>query len=105
MGSAFRLPIVSDPDAARVIVRARAAGLRIVATVPGGGSAMHTADLKGPLALLVGGEGAGLATDVTERADERVTIPMRPPLESLNVAVATALLVYEAARQRSLLPQ
>ena len=48
----------------------------------------------------MGGEGTGLAADILEAADLRVRIPMRARVESLNVAVAAALLVYEAARQR-----
>jgi tRNA G18 (ribose-2'-O)-methylase SpoU len=48
----------------------------------------------------VGGEGPGLPHDLVERCDERVTIPMAPQVESLNAAVAGALLVYAARRQR-----
>jgi TrmH family RNA methyltransferase len=61
---------------------------------------MNEADLTGPLALFVGSEGAGLPEDVVARAELKVTVPMAAPVESLNVAVATALLVYEARRQR-----
>jgi TrmH family RNA methyltransferase len=50
--------------------------------------------------VLIGGEGRGLTEAVTATADERVTIPMRAPVESLNAAVTAALIVYEAARQR-----
>lgn len=101
MGSAFRLPIarVGDAAAAMALVR-RVAGLRTAATVSSNGVAMHEADLSGALALLVGSEGAGLPDDVVSQAELKVTIPMAPPVDSLNVAVATALLVYEARRQR-----
>jgi TrmH family RNA methyltransferase len=50
--------------------------------------------------VVIGGEGPGLPPAVVAGADERVTIPMRQPVESLNTAVAAALLVYEAWRQR-----
>jgi RNA methyltransferase, TrmH family len=50
--------------------------------------------------LLVGGEGGGLSDAATALADDRVTIPMTAPVESLNVAVAAAILVYAARRQR-----
>jgi TrmH family RNA methyltransferase len=53
------------------------------------------------VAVLIGGEGAGLAPALIEAADERITIPMQPPVESLNAAVAAALIVYEARRQRN----
>jgi TrmH family RNA methyltransferase len=99
-GSAFRVPVAIQPDAAAVIREARARALRIVATAPRGARSMYDADLRRPLALLVGAEGPGLPAGLIEAADETVAIPMRAPVESLNVAVACALLVYEAARQR-----
>ena len=100
MGSALRLP-VTTAAAHEVIAAARAAGVRLVATVPRSGQSMFEADLRGPVAFLLGGEGAGLPPDLIEAADGRVSIPMREPVESLNVAVAAALLVYEAVRQRA----
>ena len=75
---------------------------RIVATVPRGGASLFEADLSAAVAFLLGGEGPGLPGRTrSTAADVRLTIPMRPPVESLNVAVAAALLVYEAARQRA----
>jgi TrmH family RNA methyltransferase len=54
-----------------------------------------------PAAIILGGEGAGLPADLVDSADARLTIPMQPPVESLNVAIAAALVIYEAARQRT----
>jgi TrmH family RNA methyltransferase len=102
MGSLLRLPVaggVAWPDA---VGAARAAGIALVATLPRGGQALDEADLGGPVAFLLGGEGPGLPPGVTAAADLTVSIPMQPPVESLNVSVAAALLVYEAARQRRL---
>jgi TrmH family RNA methyltransferase len=99
MGSALRLPIATA-GLDDVLSAARAAGVGLVATVPRTGRPMFEADLRGPIALLLGGEGPGLPASLVEAADERVSIPMREPVESLNVAVAAALLVYEAGRQR-----
>jgi TrmH family RNA methyltransferase len=101
MGSALRLPIILRPDAARAISDARAHGCRVVATVPRGGRSVFDVDYRGPVAILVGGEGAGLSRSIVEAADERVTIPMAAPVESLNAAVAAALIVYEVRRQRT----
>lgn len=101
MGSALRFPIASRAAITAAIDDARAHGCRVVATVPRGGTPFYECDLTGPIALLIGGEGGGLSPDVIDDADERVTIPMTPPVESLNAAVATALVVYEARRQRS----
>jgi TrmH family RNA methyltransferase len=101
MGSAFRLPIArGDLDAA--IVACRTAGLQLLAAVRHGGRSPFDLDLRLPCALILGGEGHGLPDDVVARADTRVSIPMRAPVESLNVAVAAAVFVYEAYRQRSM---
>jgi RNA methyltransferase, TrmH family len=101
MGSALRLPIGLDRDAAAAIEMIRRAGCRIVATVPRSGRPVDGADYTGATAVLIGGEGAGLPPAIEESADERVTIPMTPPVESLNAAVTAALILYEARRQRT----
>jgi TrmH family RNA methyltransferase len=100
MGSALRLPIVVRDTPEDAVLDARAAGCRIVATVPRGGTGLTAANLVGSLALLIGGEGWGLPHGLLELADIRLTIPMKPPVESLNAAVTTAVTLYEAARQR-----
>jgi TrmH family RNA methyltransferase len=101
MGSTLRLPIVVQLDSARALAEARRHGCRVVATVPRNGRPVFDVDFRGPVAILVGGEGAGLPRSIVEDADERVTIPMEAPVESLNAAVAAALIVYEARRQRT----
>lgn len=101
MGSTFRLPVRRERDVRTACDELRARGVQLVATIPRTGIAMHEADLRVPTALLLGGEGSGLSSDLLERADIGVSIPMRPPVESLNVAVAAGLLVYEARRQRT----
>ena len=100
MGSAFRLPIVRTATAEDAIETARAASVPVAALTARGGTPLYDTDLTGPLALLVGGEGTGLRPALVQSADVRITIPMRPPVESLNVAVAAALALYEAVRQR-----
>ena len=101
MGSALRLPIVSGIDADAAVAEARHRGCRIVAGVPRDGTSPVDLALTGPIAILIGGEGQGLARSLVDAADERVTIPMQTPVESLNAAVTAAILVYEARRQRS----
>jgi RNA methyltransferase, TrmH family len=102
MGSAFRLPVAraSIDDAMEA---ARASRTQILATVPRGGHPLFETDLRRPTALLLGGEGSGLSVGLLQRADGLLSIPMRAPVESLNVAVAAALMLYEAARQRATL--
>lgn len=100
MGSAFRLPIARAPiDEA--IRAARSAGVQIFASVARVGHPLFETDLRGPVALLLGAEGSGLPLGLLQQADATISIPMRAPVESLNVAVAAALLLYEAMRQRS----
>ncbi|HHO49582.1 MAG TPA: 23S rRNA (guanosine(2251)-2'-O)-methyltransferase RlmB [Deltaproteobacteria bacterium] len=64
-----------------------------------GGAPLGTVDLSGPLALIVGEEGRGMSSKLRERCDQIVSIPLAGSLESLNVSVATALLLYEKRRQ------
>ena len=101
MGSAFRLPVVRTLDPGEVRADADVHGLRVLAAVPRDGTPVSDTDLGGPCLVWLGGEGSGLDTGIVDTADEVVSIPMRPPVESLNIAVAAALIVYEAARQRA----
>jgi RNA methyltransferase, TrmH family len=100
MGSALRLPVVAGMTHDAVITCMTTAGVRIVAAVPRGGEHPDEIDWRGPVGLLLGGEGPGLSDEVVARADARVTIPMAATVESLNVAVAGGILVYAARRQR-----
>jgi TrmH family RNA methyltransferase len=100
MGSAFRLPHVSGLSLDSVLETLAARGIRVLATAGDGERRYDEADLRGPVAILVGREGSGLAPAVMQRAFARLRIPLAPPVESLNVGVATALVLFEAARQR-----
>jgi TrmH family RNA methyltransferase len=100
MGSALRLPVVHRTSPAGAMAEVRQNGCRVIATVPRGGRSLYETDLTGPIAALIGGEGHGLAAAIVDAADERVSIPMAPPVESLNAAVTAGLIVYEARRQR-----
>jgi TrmH family RNA methyltransferase len=100
MGSAFRVPLASGQQLDGAAHAARARGLRVLAAVPRGGTPLPRCDLRAPAAVLLGGEGAGLPAEVLALADEQLSIPMRPPVESLNVSIAAALVAYEAQRQR-----
>ena len=65
------------------------------------GRPLFDADFRKPSALILGSEGAGVPEDVLQQVDRRITIPMQQPVESLNVGVAAALVLYEAYRQRN----
>lgn len=102
MGSAFHVPVLRTRTLTDLITAWRAAGIRVAAAVPRHGTPMHDVDFTPPTALLLGGEGAGLSEELIAGAHTRVTIPMRGGIESLNAAVAAAVLLYEAQRQRQL---
>jgi RNA methyltransferase, TrmH family len=100
MGSALRLPHVRGISARTALERARERGLQLVATDAHASGAYDQVDFRRPTALLFGAEGSGLAGEIAASADRRVSIPMRGPVESLNVGVAAGVLLFEAARQR-----
>jgi TrmH family RNA methyltransferase len=104
MGSAFRVPVSRFDELPRLVERVRAGGLRLVAAEAARGTPWDRVDYRCATAVAVGGEGGGLPGELLEAADERVQIPMPAPVESLNVAVAAGVLLFEAARQRRAAP-
>ena len=100
VGSAFHLPTAVEPDVARAITAARRAGLTVLAADGAGEVDLHEAGelLAGPTAWLFGNEAWGLPPEVAALADHRVRIPIHGRAESLNLATAAALCLYESAR-------
>jgi len=98
-GSVFRQPLVKA-KLGDAILQLRQHGVRVVASSSHKGRAVDQVDLTGPLALVVGNEGAGLPSEILSEADELVTIPHSSRVESLNAGIAASILLYEAARQR-----
>ncbi len=96
-GSAFRLPVIVMP-ADDAFAALREAGVQIFAAVARRGAG--EVDLRGPSALLLGNEGAGLPGAWIASADALITIPYPGAVESLNAAVAGSVLLYDAMRQR-----
>jgi len=96
-GSLLRMPalIVENP-----IRTAKEARFRIIATAGDAEKSYSDADLTGPFALLLGQEGSGLKKSTVDAADLVVKIPTQGRLESLNVATAASVILFEAARQR-----
>jgi TrmH family RNA methyltransferase len=101
MGSALHLPVRRDADAHDVLSRWRAEGFAMILAEPQGGRPFREVSLTGPTVVVIGGEGGGVPDPVRRLATERITIPMRAPVESLNAAVAAGLVLYEAERQRT----
>jgi TrmH family RNA methyltransferase len=100
MGSAFRLPHLAGLSPEQVMRRLRARGVRTVAAMPAAPTSYDEADLRGPIAFLLGSEAAGVPESLTRGADLCLGIPLAGEVESLNVGVAAGLLLFEAARQR-----
>jgi len=97
MGAHFALRLRESAELSRRF--AQFAGERIC-TVPRGGTPLQDIDLRGPHAWAFGGEGRGVSEAMLQAATLRACIPIDPATESLNVAVAASLCLYEAARQR-----
>lgn len=101
-GSGRWVDVVVHPNIEAAAGRVRSDDLRIVAAHRGPDSCpLDEVDLTRPTALLVGSELEGLSDDARELADQMVEVPMRGMVESFNVSVATAVLFYEAVRQRN----
>ncbi len=96
-GSIFSVPVVSEPDAVTVVHALRDAGLRVFATTPAGDDSLDDVDLSAPTAWLFGPEAHGLPAEVSALATTRVRIPMAGGAESLNVAAAAAICLYQSA--------
>lgn len=113
-GSALRLPILHGVAASILLAQLRVAGVKLFAasrSLPSAGAArdprvldVWDADLRDHCAVLIGNEGAGLPGNLSRPADALVRIPLAAGVESLNAAVAAAVFLYEAARQRRAVP-
>ncbi len=99
IGTLFSLPVV-EAESGETLDWLRARGIRILAATPHAEREYTACDMTQGLALVVGTEKFGLSSRWMDQADERVRIPMLGQIDSLNVAAATTLLLYEAVRQR-----
>jgi 23S rRNA (guanosine2251-2'-O)-methyltransferase len=100
-GAVEHLPLAVVPNLARYLAEVKRGDLWVLAAVADGGTPMWQADLAGGLALVFGAEGKGVRPLVRRACDGAVSIPLASGLESLNVSVAAAVLLYEAARRRA----
>ena len=103
-GALFRVPVLIDRDPIGGLARIGDTGIRRFGTRMDRAVACDEADLGGPIALVLGNEAHGLGSGLDESIDGWLTIPMPGGTESLNVAMAGAILTYEVARQRRLKP-
>jgi tRNA G18 (ribose-2'-O)-methylase SpoU len=101
MGTIFNLPTVEPTSLADALLALRDAGVRCLAAHPHvNGRTLPMADLRGDTCIVFGSEGYGLSATVLAACDEAVAVPMPPGVDSLNVASAAAVFLYEVNRQR-----
>jgi 23S rRNA (guanosine2251-2'-O)-methyltransferase len=100
-GAAESVPFVQVTNLARTLDQLKAAGVWVIGTSDDAPGSLYQADLKGPLALVLGAEGQGMRRLTRERCDLLVSIPMHGTVSSLNVSVAAGVCLFEAVRQRA----
>jgi predicted rRNA methylase len=99
-GAAETVPLVSVVNLARTLRELKERGIWLTGTDDSADKSIYDADLKGPLALVMGSEGEGMRRLTRECCDQLVSIPMGGAVESLNVSVAAGVVLFEAVRQR-----
>ncbi|NEO98363.1 MAG: RNA methyltransferase [Symploca sp. SIO2E9] len=99
-GQWFRLPMTLSGNLLDLVCQSQNQGIQVVATLPQASLSYWEIDWRCPTLILLGNEAAGLSTELVLRADQQVKIPLMPGVESLNVAITAALMLYEAQRQR-----
>ncbi len=102
MGSIYRMPFMYTEDLLGVMKQLQERDVKLYAAHLRGNQYYHELDFKGGTAFLIGNEGNGLKEETAAAADVYMKIPMQGQVESLNAAVASVILMYEAARQRML---
>lgn len=100
-GAAETTPLIQVVNLARTLRHIKDRGVWLVGAVGEADQNVYSADLQGPLAIVLGSEGEGLRRLTREQCDLLVRIPMAGAVESLNVSVATGVMLFEAVRQRS----
>jgi 23S rRNA (guanosine2251-2'-O)-methyltransferase len=100
-GAADTVPFIQVTNLARTLRWLKEQGIWLVGTAGEAGMSLYDADLKGPLAIVMGGEGKGMRRLTREACDLLVNLPMAGSIESLNVSVAAGVAMFEAVRQRS----
>ena len=101
-GQWFRLPMATVLDLGSVVRSLQSQGVKVIATHPRAELTYWRVDFTAPTLILLGNEGAGLSEDLLALADQQVQIPLLGGVESLNVAISSAVMLYEAQRQRQL---
>jgi 23S rRNA (guanosine2251-2'-O)-methyltransferase len=99
-GALHSLPVCRQRDLASAVRFLRESGLKIVAATEKASDPLYEANLTGPVCLVMGSEETGISPAILKDADQRVSIPMKGKISSLNVSVAAGVLIYETIRQK-----
>lgn len=99
-GAIEYMKVARVSNVAATLRELKSRGVWVFGTAADGTTALYDADLKGPAAVVIGNEGAGMSRLVAETCDFKVSIPMRGRISSLNASAAAAILLYEAVRKR-----
>jgi len=99
-GAVNAVSIARVPDLLAIADKIRSRGVRLIAASEHAATFLSEADLSGPIAIVIGNEGSGIAPELLGRCDLAVSIPLAGQIGSLNAAVASGVVLYEAARQR-----
>lgn len=102
MGSIYRVPCICVEDVKETMKLLKMHGISTFGAHLCGTLWYNEASYRGKIAFLIGNEGQGLSQEVADQADVKLRIPMEGEVESLNAAIATSILIYEAYRQRRL---
>jgi len=104
-GGAESVPVIEVTNLVRSLKELKQAGVWIYGTSGEASDSLYDHDYRGPIALVMGAEGAGLRRLTMDSCDHLVKLPMRGQVESLNVSVATGICLYEILRSRDLHPE
>jgi 23S rRNA (guanosine2251-2'-O)-methyltransferase len=104
-GAAERLPVFYVTNLSRCLNKLQELGIWITGSADESAKTLFETDLRGNMAIVMGAEGAGLRKLTREHCDQIVSIPMSGTVSSLNVSVATGVILFEAVRQRMSAPQ
>ncbi|WP_103326768.1 23S rRNA (guanosine(2251)-2'-O)-methyltransferase RlmB [Bacteroidetes bacterium endosymbiont of Geopemphigus sp.] len=99
-GAIFKLPVCKENDLVRSLRFLKNSGVRLIAATEKAGAIFYKSELLGPLAIILGNEEEGISSSCLALADERLKLPVLGEITSLNVSVASGVLLYETMRQR-----
>jgi 23S rRNA (guanosine2251-2'-O)-methyltransferase len=99
-GAIDHIPVARVTNLSRLLESLKTAGVWIYGVTPSANKVFTDVDLRGPIGLVLGGEGTGIRPGVLQHCDECIRIPLRGQVQSLNVSAAAAVVLFETVRQR-----